>query len=349
MIAPSPWWTPDVYADRRPFLIVRGRIVAAIREYFLDQGFLEVETAALQVSPGNEAHLHSFATVLTGSDGRSAQRYLHTSPEFACKKLLSAGEQQFFTLARVFRNKEHGALHHPEFTMLEWYRAETPYEVLMDDCAALLRVAAEAAGTTILRYKGRNANASNSVRRSSVAEAFTSYAGIDLLATLRPEGGEAQALAAMAGAAGIRTASDDSWLDIFSRVMVEKIEPKLGDGNATILYEYPAIQSALARPLAGDARLAERFELFACGVELANAFGELVDPKLQRQRLQAEMNLKAEIYGERVPIDDDFIAALECMPDASGAALGIDRLVMLASGAEHIEQVLWTPVTQPDA
>jgi lysyl-tRNA synthetase class 2 len=349
MIAPSPWWTPDVYADRRPFLIIRGRILAAIRSFFLDQGFVEVETAALQVSPGNEAHLHSFATVLTGPDGRSVQRYLHTSPEFSCKKLLSAGEQKFFTVARVFRNREHGALHHPEFTMLEWYRAETPYEVLMDDCVALLQLAVEAAGTSTLHYKGRSANAAVSAARLTVAEAFATHAGIDLMATLGADEGNVEALATMAGDAGMRTASDDSWLDIFSRVIVEKIEPMLGDGRATILYEYPAIQSALARPLDRDRRLAERFELFACGVELANAFGELTDPALQRHRLEVEMDLKAEIYGERLPIDEDFIAALDSMPEASGAALGIDRLVMLASGADHIEQVLWTPVIQPDA
>jgi lysyl-tRNA synthetase class 2 len=236
MIAPSPWWTPDVYADRRPFLIIRGRILAAIRAYFLDQGFIEIETAALQVSPGNEAHLHSFATVLTGPDGRSAPRYLHTSPEFACKKLLSAGEKKFFTLARVFRNREHGALHHPEFTMLEWYRAETPYEVLMNDCAALLQVAAEAAGTSTLHFRGRSADASAPAARLSVAEAFAAHAGIDLLATLNLERGDTAALAGMARGVGIRTSNDDSWLDIFSRVMVEKIEPVLGDGAATILY-----------------------------------------------------------------------------------------------------------------
>ena len=146
----SPWWRPDRHADRRPFLLARGRIQAAIRRWFEAQGFIEVETAALQVSPGNETHLHAFATELIAPDGARRPLYLHTSPEFACKKLLAAGEEKIFTFAPVFRNRERGALHHPAFTMLEWYRANEPYERLMEDCAALLRLAAEAAGTTTL-------------------------------------------------------------------------------------------------------------------------------------------------------------------------------------------------------
>ena len=146
----SPWWAPHLYADRRPFLIGRARITAALRAWFAARDFVEVETAILQVSPGNEAHLHAFATELIGADARRTPLYLHTSPEFAAKKLLAAGEPRLFTFARVFRNRERGPLHHPEFTMLEWYRANEPYGVLIDDCAALLAAAAEAAGTTAL-------------------------------------------------------------------------------------------------------------------------------------------------------------------------------------------------------
>jgi lysyl-tRNA synthetase class 2 len=152
-------------------------------------------------------------------------------------------------------------------------------------------------------------------------------------------------LATAANAVGIRTAADDTWGDVFSRVLVEKIEPQLGQGRATILYEYPAVQSPLARPKAADPRLAERFELYACGVELANGFGELIDVAEQRQRLEHQMTEKERIYGERYPIDEDFLSALAVMPEACGIALGFDRLVMLATGATRIDEVVWTPMS----
>jgi lysyl-tRNA synthetase class 2 len=345
---PSPWWRPDKHRDRRPFLLARGRIQRAIRAWFEAQGFVEVETSILQVSPGNETHLHAFATELIAPGGARRPLYLHTSPEFACKKLLAAGEEAIFTFAPVFRNREHGALHHPAFTMLEWYRAGAPYAALMEDCAALLRIAAEAAGTLRFAFRGREADPFAAPERLTVADACRRLAGIDLLSALgRPDvgrGPDREALIHAAGAAGIRTAADDTWGDAFSRILVERVEPAIGDGRATFLTEYPAHLAALARPKAGDPRVAERFELYACGVELANAFGELTDPALQRRRLEAEMAEKARLYGERYPIDEDFLAALAHMPPASGAALGFDRLVMLATGASHIEQVIWTPV-----
>jgi lysyl-tRNA synthetase class 2 len=268
--------------------------------------------------------------------------YLRTSPEFACKKLLAAGERRIVEFARVFRNRERGALHHPEFTMVEWYRAEEPYEILMDDCATVLALAAEAAGTKQFSFRERAIDPFAEPERLTVAHAFARYAGFDLLKVLPPE--PAAAFAAAAAAAGIRTAADDSWGDIFSRVLVEKVEPRLGQGRATVLYEYPAIQSPLARPTVSDPRLAERFELYACGVELANGFGELTDPTEQRKRLEEQMAEKERIYGERYPIDEDFLAALAVMPQACGIALGFDRLVMLATGAAHIDEVMWTPI-----
>jgi lysyl-tRNA synthetase class 2 len=345
-VQPRFWWHADIHADRRPFLLARGRIKAALRGWFEAQGFIEVETAALQVSPGNETHLAAFATDLIGTDGANRPLYLHTSPEYACKKLLAAGEERIFTFAQVFRNRERGRLHHPAFTMLEWYRAHEPYEQLMGDCAELLRIAAEAAGTDMLRFGTRVADPFAAPERITVAEAFERFAGIDLLASLGDSACQRHALSAAAKGVGIRVADDDSWGDVFSRVLVEKIEPELGQGRATILSEYPAELAALARPKPADARVAERFELYACGVELANAFGELTDPHLQRRRLEAEMAERQRIYGERYPIDEEFLAALAHMPPASGAALGFDRLVMLATGAGRIEQVLWTPVVE---
>jgi len=331
---PSPWWRPEAHAARRPLLAARGRITRAVRAWFEARDFTEVEAAALQVSPGNEAHLHAFATEALGYDGVRTPLYLHTSPEFACKKLLAAGETAIFTLGRVWRNRERGPLHHPEFTMLEWYRAGAPYERLMADCAALLALAAQAAGATALRWRGGEADPFAEPERITVAQAFDRCAGVDLFGDLEAE----------ARAAGVRVAYDDTWADVFSRIIVEKVEPKLGFDRPTILCEYPVSEAALARPTAHDARVAERFELYACGVELANCFGELTDPAEQRRRFEAEMDEKARVYGERYPIDEDFLSALAEMPPASGGALGFDRLVMLATGAARIEQVLWTPV-----
>jgi lysyl-tRNA synthetase class 2 len=340
----SPWWDRDAHADRRPFLLARGRIATAIRHWFEVEGFIEVEPGVLQVSPGNEAHLHAFATELVAPDGSRRPLYLHTSPEFACKKLLAAGEERIFTFAPVFRNRERGALHHPAFTMIEWYRVREPYERLMQDCAALLRIAAEATGVITLRFCDRTADPFAAPERLTVAEGFQRFAGIDLMSTLAGGVGDRAALARAATAAGIRVAGDDTWPDIFSRILVAKVEPNLGFGRATLLTEHPAQLAALARPKPTDPRVAERFELYACGVELANAFGELTKPELQRQRLEEEMAEKERLWGEHYPIDEDFIAALAHMPPASGAALGFERLVMLATGAQRIEQVTWTPV-----
>src|SRR5215472_2278755 len=288
---PPPFWA--LHAGRRPFLLGRMRIAAALRQFFAARDFVEVETATLVPSPGNETHLHAFATDLVAPTGTRARSYLRTSPEFACKKLLAAGERRIVEFARSFRNRAIDPFAAPE--------------------------------------------------RLTVAEAFARHAGIDLAAMLPPQ--PAAVLAAAANAAGIRTAADDTWGDVFSRVLVEKIEPHLGQGRATILYEYPAVQSPLARPKAADPRLAERFELYACGVELANGFGELVDVVEQRQRLEHQMAEKERIYGERYPIDEDFLSALAVMPEACGIALGFDRLVMLATGATRIDEVVWTPMS----
>ena len=342
--AASPFWAPHVHADRRPILLARNRIVAALRTWFAGHDFIEVDTGAVQVSPGNETHLHAFATTLVAPGGSSSPLYLRTSPEFACKKLLAAGERRIVEFAKAFRNRERGALHHPEFTLVEWYRAGEPYGSLMADCAAILAVAADAAGAKQFSFRGRAADPFAAPERVTMAEAFDRFAGIDLLATLPGGEPDREGLAGAARAAGVRVADDDGWGDIFSRVLVEKIESHLGIGRATILDQYPAVQAALARPSTADPRIAERFELYVCGVELANGFGELTDPVEQRRRLEREMAEKARIYGERYPLDEDFLAALGQMPQACGIALGLDRLVMLATGAARIEQVLWNPL-----
>ena len=334
----------EAHARRRPRLAARARIVAAVRAWFAERGFTEVETAALQVSPGAEAHLHAFSTQAEGAGGGSAPLHLRTSPEFAAKTLLALGERRIFELARVWRNRERGPLHHPEFTMLEWYRAEAPYAAVMDDAVALLRLAADAAGAGAFAWRGRTCDPRAAPERLTVAQALARHAGVDLLASVGPAGEtDRDALAAAAQGAGVRVAADDTWSDVFSKLLA-RIEPQLGVGRPILLCEYPVAEAALARPAAHDPRVAERFELYACGVELANGFGELTDAVEQRRRFEAEMAEMQRVYGRRYPIDEAFLAALAHMPEASGVALGLDRLVMLATGAPHIEDVLWSAV-----
>jgi lysyl-tRNA synthetase class 2 len=327
---PSPWWSPARHADRKPFLMARGAITRAVRAWFDEQGFAEVETGILQISPGNETHLHAPRTELTGGDGTRATRYLRTSPEFAAKKLLAAGD------------RERGDLHLPEFTMLEWYRAEASYDAVMADTIVVIAHAAQATGIGRFSFRGKTADPFAEPELLTVAAAFERFAGIDLLATVTNGEGDRAALAS-AARARVRITDDDTWSDIFSKVLVEHVEPNLGQGRLTVLFEYPAPEAALARTKPADLRVAERFEVYACGVELANGFGELTDAAEQRRRFGADMEEKERRYGERYPLDEDFLAAVAAMPPSSGVALGFDRLVMLASGALRVDQVVWTP------
>jgi elongation factor P--(R)-beta-lysine ligase len=341
------WWDAERHAARRPTLLARNRIKAAMREHFATAGFTEVECAQLQRSPGNEVHLHGLKVEAVSAAGDKAALYLHTSPEFASKKLLAAGETRIFDFARVFRNRETGRLHAREFTMLEWYRAGEPYQSLMADCADLLRLAADAGGQAVWSFGGRAIDPKLEPERMTLAEAFKRFAGIDLLSTLDPAATDREALAKRAAEAGIRVAADDTWSDVFTRVLIEKVEPAIGNGRGTILCEYPWPEAALSRRKPDDPLVAERFELYACGVELANAFGELTDAAEQHRRFAADMALKQAIYGESAPIDEDLLSAIASMPETSGAALGFDRLVMLATGAGSVEEVLWTPPHEP--
>lgn len=339
-----PWWNREYHSDRRPILLARNRIAEAIRAYFARAGFIDVDPALLQISPGNETHIHGLAASVRRPDGSVHQRYLHSSPEFALKKLLAAGEQRIFSLGHVFRDREQGPLHSTEFTMVEWYRAGETYDSVMEDGIALLRAAASAVGKEWLQWRGLRVDASLQPSKISVQQAFLSHANVDVLATIRPDNSvDRNALAAAAVKCGVTCAADDTWSDIFSRVLVAKVEPHLGQESITVLDRYPATEAALARLCSDDGRVAERFEIYACGVELANGFGELTDAEEQRRRFEHEMSEKYRLYGERYPIDEEFLSALQSMPPASGCALGFDRLVMLATGASSIQQVIWTP------
>lgn len=380
------WWRPDRLAARRENLAARGRILVAVREFFASEGFIEVETPALQISPGLEPHLRAFATTLNDPrDGAAKPRYLHTSPEFAMKKLLAGGMangiDRIWQIAHVFRDGERGGIHHPEFSMIEWYRAGATYQDLMDDCERLLRrcqaaarISARPSGESgnpelatewsplgprlrgedgkngnevvLMAWQGRAADANRPFERLSVAEAFARHAGIDILATApHPSQPDRALLAAAAEKIGVAPHPGDDWEDIYFRIFLERIEPHLGIGAPTILYDYPVSMAALSRRKADDPRLAERFELYVCGLELANAFSELTDAQEQRTRFRADQAKKQSLYGETYPIDEDFLAALEHgLPECAGIALGFDRLVMLCTGARSIEEVLWMPV-----
>jgi lysyl-tRNA synthetase class 2 len=346
----APFWERKRFALNKKRLESRARIFRAIRSFFDGEGFLEVQTPALQVSPGLEPHLQAFSTELIDPRGaRRERRYLHTSPEFAMKKLLAAGLERIYQISLVYRNRERSRTHHPEFSMLEWYRAGADYTALMDDCEALLRACAEAGGDgRAFTWNGVKADPLRPFERLSVQEAFTRYAETDLLATIDdPLKPLPERLRAACGKLGISTAADDSWEDLFFRIFLERIEPKLGIGAPTILFDYPVSMAALSRPKPGAPHLAERFEVYVCGLELANAFGELTDPLAQRARFEADMEKKQRLYGERYPLDEDFLSALAQMPESSGIALGVDRLVMLATAAADIEDVLWVPVAEP--
>lgn len=347
----TPWWRPDRFAERRPYLQARAAMATALRQWFAGQGFIEVETPALQVSPGLEPHIRPFVTQLEAPfDQGSRRMYLQSSPEYAMKKLLAAGETKIFQLARVFRNGERGATHEPEFTMLEWYRAGAGWQDLGADCEGILRAALAAVDPVLstgrLRWQDRAVDPAAPFERLSVAEAFARHTGIDLLATAPdPQRPDAGRLAARAAEIGIPTSPQDTWDDIVFRILLDRIEPHLGAQRPTLLHSYPASMAALARLDPTDARLAERCELYVAGLELANGFGELTDAAEQRRRFAGEQAQKREFLGDDVPLDDDFLAALDHgLPPSAGMAMGFDRLVMLATGATDIRQVLWAPV-----
>lgn len=340
----EPWWRPDVFARRRANLVARAGAVRAVRAFFDGQGYTEVETPALQLSPGMEPHLTPFETRLLDTAGEGTRMGLHTSPEFAMKKLLAAGMERIWQLARVWRNGERSARHHPEFTMLEWYRAGAGWRDIAAETVDLVRAVA---GDTA-RHGGHAVDLSGNWEYLSVQEAFARHAGFDLLATAEdPLAPDTAALARAAAGLGIRTAPDDAWDDIFFRILFEKVEPRLGFDAPTVFHSYPASMAALARRNPADPRVADRFEVFVCGLELANGYGELTDAAEQRRRFEEEIARRAGLGAEAWPVDEDFMAALEAgIPDCAGIALGFDRLVMLATGAERIEDVLWAPVAE---
>ncbi len=329
---PIPVWHPHRLEARLPFLRRRATLIAATRAFFANTGYMEVETPYAVAVPGEEVHLRAFATRRTHPDGTSEPLWLHTSPEFAMKRLLAGGVGPIFQFARVWRDGEGSALHAPEFTMLEWYRPGADMDGLIGETTALLR----AVLPEVVTVRGTTTSLAR-IECLTVAEAFDRHVGADVLGTA----GNPVALAAQAGT---RLRDNEDWEDLFFRLLLERIEPHLGRACPTFLTHWPAAQAALARRNSADPRVAERFEVYVCGIELANAFVELTDAAEQRARFIADRTRRHALYGPDWAIDDDFLAALEAgMPDAAGIAMGFDRLAMLASGADRIGQVLWLP------
>ncbi len=317
--------------ERLPLLRRRNLLVQAVRAFFDSRGYMEVETPYIVPTPGEEVHLQCFRTELARPDGGKETRYLHTSPEFAMKRLVAACQSPIFQLARVWRNGERSDTHMPEFTMLEWYRPYADMVSLMDETEELLKRLLPPQ----VPYKDGVLDMSQPFERLSMQEAFHRYVGADLLATAN----DAHALAQQAG---VFLRKDENWEDLFFRLLLDKIEPHIGRERPTFLTHWPAAQAALARKDPQDPRVALRFELYAAGIELANAFEELTDPVEQRQRFEEDRARRLALTPEQDwPIDEAFLDALADMPPTAGIALGFDRLVMLATSAPRLEEILW--------
>ena len=310
----------------------REQILDAVRTFLKSEGFTEVETPTLVPSPGLEPHLDPFEV------RADPPLFLPTSPEYAMKKLLAAGSGSIFQICKAFRNEPPGELHLREFTMLEWYRVGADYRAVMDDCERLCAAVAESArGGTVVQWQGSRLDLAPPYERITVRDAFRRYAGLEL--TFGESTEELRALAAGAGCTDV--ADDDSWDDVFFRMFFRHVEPPLGRRKPAILYDYPARMAALSRIKADDPLVCERFELYAGGLELANAFSELTDPAEQRRRLESDNATRRALGKAELPIDEEFLAALTSgLPDCSGIALGLDRLIMLLTDTPDIRRVV---------
>ncbi|GAJ29546.1 EF-P lysine aminoacylase EpmA [Acidomonas methanolica] len=324
-------WTGAPLGDRLPLLHRRAALLRGVRGFFDARGYVEVETPYVVPSPGEEVHLRCFRTELERPDGGKETRFLHTSPEFAMKRIVAATGLRVFQMARVWRNGEASALHAPEFTMLEWYRPGAGLADLMDETEALLRALLP---PKLDRREGELSIAAP-FERLTMAEAFARHVGVDLLAI----GEDAAALAA---ASGTRLRAGETWEDLFFRLLLERIEPRIGRDRPCFLTHWPSAQAALARRDPADPRVALRFELYAGGIELANAFEELTDPVEQRARFEADRARRMTLHPDQNwSLDEAFLSELGAMPPCSGIALGFDRLVLLAVGAARLSDIVW--------
>jgi lysyl-tRNA synthetase class 2 len=322
-------------------LELRSKILAGIRDFFSAEGFLEVDPPALVPLAGMEPHLDPMEVRLTDQKGRSRPFHLHTSPEYAMKKLLSAGLERIYSLSHAFRNGEISDHHNPEFMLLEWYRAGEDYTKLIEDCERLVSHLLKRLGSGWkLRYGDLEIDLRPPWPRLGIREIFLSHAGVDLEKIT-----DTKRLAAAARKLGLEEVDGSwQWDDIFFLIFLKEVEPALPRERPCFLVDYPVEMASLARRKPQAPRWAERFELYAGGLELANAFSELTDPVEQRQRLFAERSHRERMGKTLYPMDESFLEALERgLPDCAGIALGVDRLVMLLAGASSIREVIPFP------
>jgi len=322
-------------------LVVRAKVIQGIRQFFWGQGFLEIETPYLVSSPGMEPHLSALELYCTHPDGRRMKKYLHTSPEYAMKKLLGEGWEKIFQICRVFRDEEISDTHQLEFTMLEWYRTNADYRRIMEDCEGLISYLSQyVLGTLEWSYLGKKLDLTPPFERLTMAEAMRLYGRVDI-----EKYQDGASLLAEAKSQGYRFDLNQEYSleDVFFKVFLEAVEPGLGYPKPLILYEYPASMAALARLKPGNPTWAERFEIYVAGLELANAFSELNDPGEQRRRFVEEQNQRANLGKPVYPMDEDLLAALSRMPPAAGIALGVDRLAMIFCDTPRIKEVLAFP------
>ncbi len=346
--------------ERQKKFFLRNKILLLIRSFFYREGFLEVETPNLVRLPGMEPYLDPMSVDLLDSCGKKIRGYLTTSPEYAMKKLLAAGFSKIFQICKSFRGGEAvDKLHNPEFTILEWYRARANYKDIMEDVERVVTYVAchlhdgvgakqknkktkKQKNNLKIEYQGQTIDLTMPWPRLTVKDAFKKYAKMDLDAALTRE-----AMARVAMGKGYTVNKNDRFDDIFFKIFLSEIEPHLGKGQPTILYDWPAEMAALSRRKKNDERYAERFEIYIGGLEMGNAFSELTDWKEQRARLVAEKKLRKKLGKEVYDIDEDFVEALKVgMPSSGGIAMGVDRIVMLFTDAKSIEEVIFFPAKE---
>ena len=323
----------------RKRLVVRAAVLRAMREFFIGQGFLEVETPSLVQAPGQEPYLQVFQTTFKGD--AEIPLFLITSPEHHMKRLLGGGFDRIFQICRCFRNGERSGVHNPEFTMAEWYRAGAEYSAIMDDTENLVaHVTRTVLGTTEIAYQGMLFDLAPPWARLTVRQAFKEFAGISL-----EDCRGVDEFRLCARACDCHSVSPgDTWEDIFFKIFLEKVEPALRGKGTIFLTEYPASMAAMAKLKESDPTVAERVEAYIAGLELANGFTELNDPQEQRQRFATDRQKRCQAGFAVHPLDGEFLEMLEQgMPPAAGIALGVDRLVMLLTDAAEIADVISFP------
>ncbi len=333
---------------RKKKFILRIEILKLIRSFFEKEGFLETETPSLVRVPGMEPHLDPMKVI--SPCGKDSIGYLITSPEYAMKKLLAAGFTKIFQICKSFRGGETADnLHNPEFTILEWYRARADYTDIMRDVERLflhikenLLPRTSGLENNSVVYQNQKIDLTPPWPRLTVKEAFQKYADVNLDEAL-----ERESMARVAKTKGYIVNRDDSFDDVFFKVFLSEIEPHLGEGRPTILYDWPAQMAALSCLKKNDQRYAERFEVYIGGLELGNAFSELADPKEQKERLVEEKKMRKKLGKEVYDIDEDFLLALKIgLPPSGGIAMGVDRIVMLFVDAKTIDEILFFPVKE---